>query len=84
MQQNQRISVRNASPFSQPLFAQTSTGESVRITHVGDAEGYSPVYLCIDSKGKSGSVKQSEVTILDSSVLSNPTQALRNSSRNQQ
>lgn len=43
--------------------------EPVRISHLGDVEGMSPVFLVIDSEGSTAWVPQAEVTITDPDYL---------------
>lgn len=64
-----------ASSFSKPVHA-AYQGESVRITHVGDAQSMSPVFLIIDSQGQSAWVPQSEVRIIDTDYLPSSQDAL--------
>lgn len=65
----QKIKVNNASRFGKPVHAVLDGSEPVRVTHVGDAEGMSPVYLCIDAQGKSEWRAQSDVRFTDPDFL---------------
>lgn len=66
--QNTKVKLTFASPFPKPAHA-LYQGETVRVTHLGDAEGMSPVYNIVDSQGKSRWVSQSEVQIVDTGFL---------------
>lgn len=74
--QHSTTKVTFASPFSKPLQG-VYDGEPVRITHVGDAEGQSPVYLVIDQTGRSSWKKQEEVQITDTDFLPTSLESLK-------
>lgn len=63
-----KVELTFASSFSRPVDA-IYQGETVKISHVGDAEGMSPVYLVVDSQGQSAWVPQAQVTIIDKNFL---------------
>lgn len=68
MDQTSKVKLTFAAPFSKPVHG-LHDGEPVRITHLGDAEGMSPVYNIVDSQGRSQWVSQSEIQIVDSGFL---------------
>jgi hypothetical protein len=69
----QKVKVTHSSAFSDGPCYGLLEGEPVTITHVGDAEGMSPVYLVIDTNGRSAWVAQDSVVITDQRFL--PTSA---------
>lgn len=70
LKDSEQVRITQSSPFSQPALGFIAeTGEPVRITHLGDAAGMSPVYNVVDSSGKSGWVSQSKVRIIDPNFL---------------
>lgn len=82
--ESSKTKVTNSSPFMRPVYG-SHGGEPVTITHVGDAEGMSPVFLVVDSAGRTAWVRQSDVTITDPSLI--PTkldEALASSTRSPQ
>lgn len=73
-----KVTLNTSSPFSQPAQGiHRETGEPVTITHVGDAEGMSPVYNVVDSLGQSGWVPQSDIQIIDPNFLPASAQAIQ-------
>lgn len=62
-----------ASSFRKPALAvfTSPSGETelVRVSHVGDAEGSSPVYNIVDDQGQSAWVPQAQVKIIDQDYL---------------
>lgn len=67
-QTKQQIKLTFAAPFSMPAQGRYQN-EPVRITHLGDAEGFSPVYHVVDGDGRSRWVPQNEVQITDLTLL---------------
>jgi hypothetical protein len=62
--------VRNVATFHNAIFA-VRANRPVKILAIGDQEGKSPVYLCVDEQGKSTWQSTTEFTIIDSNALPN-------------
>jgi hypothetical protein len=60
--------VRNTATFHHPLYA-IRQNQPVRILAIGDQEGKSPVYLTVDSQGRSQWQSVNEVQIIDFTAL---------------
>ncbi len=60
--------VRNVATFHNSIYAFRSN-RPVKILAIGDQEGKSPVYLCVDETGQSTWQSVQEFTIVDSSAL---------------
>lgn len=74
------VKVTALSPFTHPLQGQLQ-GETVRITHLGDAEGMSPVYFVIDSRGNGAWVETGAVKITDSGLVQSESLSSSQASR---
>lgn len=71
LKSNESVKVTSSAPFHRPLQAVYTGGpnrEEVKVTHLGDADGMSPVYFVIDSTGRGLWVSQSDVQILDDEI----------------
>jgi hypothetical protein len=73
--QQQKATARSIAPFSKAIHA-VHDGEPVRITAVGDLEGYSPAYLIVDQDGQSSWQQQSKVQVVDPDFLPLSREAL--------
>lgn len=71
---DRKVEINFAAQFPKAVQAEHQ-GEPVRISHLADAEGMSPVFLIIDSSGKTAWVPQREVTITDSDYLPSSSQS---------
>lgn len=76
-----KVKITAASPFTQGPCYGSLDGEPVTITHVGDAEGLSPVYLVFDSNGRSAWVSQESVVVTDPRFLPTSVDEAISSSR---
>lgn len=80
LKQGQSARITNSSSFHRPLEA-TYKDEPVKVTHVGDAEGMSPVCLVIDAEGRSAWVRQSDLQFTDQELFT--PSGVRSSSKQQ-
>lgn len=69
--------VNYASPFSQPILA-IAEGKLVKVTHVGDLEGSSSAFLCVDEQGQASWISQDQVRIIDPSYLPQTREQVEN------
>ena len=60
-----KLELTFASPFYPRPAHAIWRDQTVRVTHLGDAAGMSPVFCIVDSSGRSQWVRQSEVEITD-------------------
>jgi hypothetical protein len=61
--------VRSIATFTAPFAHGIINGRVTRILALGDQEGKSPVYLCVDTAGKSSWQSAAQVQILDPNFL---------------
>ena len=60
--------VRNVATFHHPLYA-IRQGQPARILAIGDQEGKSPVYLVVDTQGRSQWQSVNDCQIIDFTAL---------------